>query len=120
MALGEAAEVQAVRVRGHVVRDQFHPGPRDGVVVLLRRLLVRRDLPDPAADRADRVRHPVSPHRVEGQVDVLPVAELPARPGDPGQDCRQLRIVRAGGVARTRRRFAAGHQLAACRAATTA
>jgi hypothetical protein len=91
---GEDLEVRAVRVGRNMVRDQFHPGTRDRVVILLRGPLVRGDTADPAADLPGRLRHAVPPHRQEGQVDVLAVPELPDVTGNLGQDRRQVRIGR--------------------------
>jgi hypothetical protein len=79
-------------VLDYVVSDQFHPRPGDGVVVLLRRALVRGKAADPVADAFSGGGHAVSPHRPERQVDVLAVTELPSRPGDGRQDRREFRI----------------------------
>jgi hypothetical protein len=110
MPRGEAAEVSAIRVGLGVVGDDLHPGPRDRVVVLLRRPRVDGDLLDPVADLRDRLRPAVPPHSQEGQVDVLPVPELPVRPGDLGQDGGQFGV----------RRSLMLHQQASCKAVMTA
>ena len=83
------------RVGIDVVGDDLHPGLGDRVVVLLRRPLVRGDVLDPVADPGRGLRHAVAPYGHEGQVDVLPVPELPAGTGDPGQDPGQFGVSRA-------------------------
>src|SRR5207248_894792 len=103
-------EVLAVRICIDVVGDDLHPGPRDGVVVLLRSPRVHGDVLDPVADPGDRLGHAVPPHGHEGQVDVLPVTEIPVRAGDLGQDGGQFGV--AWDVMR--------HQQASCRAVMTA
>ncbi len=99
IAPGESVEVGAVRFGIDVVGDDLHPGLGNRVMVLLRRPLVRRDVLDPVADPGRRLRHAVAPHGHEGQVDVLPVPELPAGTGDPRQNPGQFgvsRTVRSG------------------------
>lgn len=131
VAAGEGVEVSAVRVSVDVVGDNLHPGPGDRVVILLRRPLVRGDVLDPAADPDGGRWHAVAPHGHEGQVDVLPVPELPAGTGDPGQDLGQFGV--GGAVCSGRapgagdrslmageRTIVMGHQQASCRAAMTA
>jgi hypothetical protein len=117
--IGEGAEVGAVRIGLHVVGDEFHPGPGDRVVVFLRGTLVRGDALDPVADSRRRLGHAVPAHGQEGQVDVLPVPELPAGPGDLEQERGQFV---AGPVVRHQvvRHQVMRHQQASCKAATTA
>ena len=82
MPCDERAEVLALRPGSGMVGDDLHPRPGHGVVVLLRSPRVRGDVLDPVADPGDRLGHAVSPHGHEGQVDVLPVPEIPVRAGD--------------------------------------
>jgi hypothetical protein len=113
---GEGLEVGAVRVGGHVVSDDLDPGPRDRVMVLLRSPLVSGEVPDPVADPGGGLRHAVAPHGQEGQVDVLPVAELPAGAGDLGQDRGQFAAGRPGRDVC----LMCGHQETSCKAVMTA
>jgi len=116
MAPGESLEVGAVRVGRHVVGDDLDPGPGDRVVVFPRRPLVRGYVPDPVADPGGGLRHAVTPDGQEGQVDVLPVPELPAGAGDLGQDRGQLAARRPGWALS----LVSGHQPTSCRAVMTA
>ena len=124
MPPGEGVEVGAVRVGADVVGDDLHPGPGDRVVVFLRGPFVRGDPLDPVADPRRRLGHAVVPHGQEGQVDVLPVPELPAGAGDLGQDRGQFGVgepVRSGRRLMVRyRSLVARHQQASCRAVMTA
>src|SRR5215475_12221741 len=71
---GEGGEV-ALAAFGHVVPDQFYPGPADGRVVLLRRSRVAGGALDPVADQADGLRNAAAPHGQPRQMDVFTVAE---------------------------------------------
>src|SRR6516165_3985561 len=128
MPCGKGTEVGTVRVGVDVVGDDLHPGPGDRVMVLLRSPLVRGYVPDPVADPDGGLRHAVAPHGQEGQVDVLPVPELPAGAGDLRQDRGQFGVgqtVRPAVLAWTRnilageRDLLAGHQQTSCRAVRT-
>ena len=69
------------RVADGVVGDQLHPGAADRLVVLLRGARVPGGAPDAVADQADRGGHPVPADRQPGELDVLPVTEPAAGPG---------------------------------------
>ena len=85
VGLGDLCLVRSPRnefsVRAEVVGDDLDPGAGDRVVILLRCVLVRADVTDPAADLADGLGHAIALDGQEGQVDVLAVPELPGRAG---------------------------------------